>query len=468
MADTAVETPPQAPEPPAGPRPLADMVRELPRFSPAAVMLAQHSPSKALMALPSVVLALVAVLAGWAWLSVVDIVTTAPGHVVPSARVKVVQPLEPGVVRRIHVREGETVRAGTPVVDLDPTETRADRERLTGELAAARAEAARLGAMLEALDAPRPGPLELAYPAPSGVAEDVADRQARLLAGQWRRVRTQREVAARERARLSAQLESNRAQRAKAEAVLSVLRERVAIRAELHGKELVPKAQLLELRQTEVEQEQELTVLAVNARQTEADLASALAREAQQEEELRERLLGELAEKERAIDSLVPELRKAEERASRRTLLAPVDGVVVDLAIHTVGGVVREAEPLLRVVPEDEKLEVEAAVKTREIGFVREGQAVEVKVDTFPYTRYGTIRGRIAWVAADASGQDPANAVYKVRVLLERQSMRVDGAEVLLSPGMSVTVDVKTGTRRVIDYLLEPVLKYRAEAMRDR
>lgn len=445
-------------------RTIEQVLRELPRFSPAAAIVAECAPTRLLILMPSVVLVVIVAAVLWAWLSEVDIVTTAPGHVVPSARVKVVQPLEPGVVWAIHVREGDVVKAGTAVVELDPTETRADRDRLTRDLAIAATEVARLRASLASLE----GVARAALFVPAGVPPEVAERQRLLLDSQRRRLDSQREVAAREQARLGAALEGNRAQQAKNRAVSEVLRERVAIRRSLAGQELLPRSQLLELQQTLVEMEQEAVVLVVNGRLAEAELASAVARQTQVEEDTRERLLGELAEKERALGTLGPELLKAEERAGRRTLNAPVDGVVVDLAVHTVGGVVREAEPLMRIVPEGEPLEVEALVKSRDIGFVREGHPVVVKVDTFSYTRYGTVKGRVASVAADASGQDPASAVYKVRVALEARGLWVEGVETPLSPGMTVTVDVRTGQRRVLDFLLEPVMKYRSEALRER
>lgn len=469
MTDAAGKTPLPVFAPTVDDRSIEQMLRELPRFSPAAAIIADCAPTRLMILMPSVMLAILVAAGLWAWLSEVDIVTTASGRVVPSARVKTVQPLEPGVVRAIRVREGDVVKAGMVVVDLDPTETRADRDRLARDSAIVATELARLKACLAALNEPPENGRAPVLPTPPDAApREVIERQRLLLGSQWRRIATQREVAAREQARLAAGSDGNRAQQAKNRAVAEVLRDRVAIRRSLAGQELLPRSQLLELQQTLVEMEQEAAVLKVNERLAEAELASAVARQAQVEEDTRERLLGELAEKERSLGALEAELSKAEERAARRALTAPVDGVVVDLAVHTVGGVVREAEPLMRIVPEHAPLEVEALVKSRDIGFVREGRPVEVKVDTFSYTRYGTMKGRVASVGADATGGDAAAPVYKVRVTLDAQSLRVDGVETPLNPGMTVTVDVKTGQRRVLDFLLEPVMKYRSEALRDR
>ncbi|HYD32924.1 MAG TPA: HlyD family type I secretion periplasmic adaptor subunit [Azospirillaceae bacterium] len=267
-------------------------------------------------------------------------------------------------------------------------------------------------------------------------------------------------------ARFTAVLAANATQQDKAQAVLG---ERMGIRDALTGRDLMPRSQLLELRQTLVEHERELAVLAATRQQIESERQAAAVRRRQLEAEARERLAAELAQKERALGTVTQELRKAKAREARRTLRAPVDGVVVDLAAHTVGGVAKEAEPLLRLVPEDAPLEVEALLAPRDIGFIRPGQPVTVKVDAFPYVRYGTLEGRVIDVPADASGGgDPGQPVYRVRVALERRELTVEGAAVALTAGMTVTADIRTGERGVLDYLLDPLLRYRHESLRER
>jgi hypothetical protein len=159
--------------------------------------------------------------------------------------------------------------------------------------------------------------------------------------------------------------------------------------------------------------------------------------------------------------SLAQDLLKAENRGRLMRLVAPVGGTVQQLAVHTVGGVVTPAQPLLVIVPGDNPLEVEAFVENKDIGFVQAGQAAEVKIETFPFTRYGTLRGRVIHVSGDAIQDEKRALVYAARVKLEKATLRVDGKTVNLTPGMAVTVEIKTGKRRVVEYFLSPLLQYR-------
>lgn len=150
------------------------------------------------------------------------------------------------------------------------------------------------------------------------------------------------------------------------------------------------------------------------------------------------------------------------------TLSAPVDGTVQQLAVHTVGGVVTPAQPLMVIVPKDNPIEVEAYVENKDIGFVNEGQEAVVKVETFPFTRYGTIAARVTHVSNDAVNDEKRGLVFPARVNLARATIQVENKRVNLSPGMAVTVEVKTAQRRVIEYFLSPLLQYSDESLRER
>jgi hemolysin D len=204
---------------------------------------------------------------------------------------------------------------------------------------------------------------------------------------------------------------------------------------------------------------------------------------------LRLRRLRRLAKAEQKAAALAQDVIKAQERTKLQALTAPVDGVVQQLAVHTVGGVVTPAQSLAVVVPLDSHLEIEAMVPNRDIGFVTAGQQAEIKVDTFNFTRYGLLHGRVLSVSQDAITREkpqdklgvpnhgPENAsseptgqelVYAARVTLDRAEMHIEGRPVRLAPGMAVTVEIKTGSRRIISYLLSPLMRYRQEMMRER
>jgi hemolysin D len=206
--------------------------------------------------------------------------------------------------------------------------------------------------------------------------------------------------------------------------------------------------------------------------------------------ESRRALFDDLAKAEPKAKALEQDVIKASRRTNLQVLTAPVDGVVQQLAVHTVGGVVTPAQPLAVLVPADSHLEIEAMVSNRDIGFVHTGQEAEIKVDTFSFTRYGLLHGKVLDVSQDAitvdktqdnnKGNDKAGTVaatsepkgqelnYAARVSLDRAQMQVEEGLVNLGPGMAVTVEIKTGSRRIISYLLSPVLRYKQEVLRER
>jgi len=205
--------------------------------------------------------------------------------------------------------------------------------------------------------------------------------------------------------------------------------------------------------------------------------------------EYRRSLSEERAKAEQKANGLAQDLIKAEQKIRLQLLTAPVDGTVQQLAVHTVGGVVTPAQALLVVVPSDSQLEIEAMVSNRDIGFVRSGQQAEIKVDTFNFTRYGLLHGQVLSISQDAvirdrqqnrasdRGSGSQNDTsepkgqelnYSARISLDRSKMRIDDQMVKLSPGMAVTVEIKTGSRMILDYLLSPLLRYRQETMRER
>jgi hemolysin D len=238
-----------------------------------------------------------------------------------------------------------------------------------------------------------------------------------------------------------------------------------------------------------VEQQKELAVQESHLHEAEAALAAIIETRAQAAAEYRRTRLGELATAEAKAAGLAQDVVKASERSRLQILRAPVDGTVQQLAIHTVGGVVTPAQALLEVVPLDSRLEIEAMVQNRDVGFVRAGQQAEIKVDTFSFTKYGLLHGTVLNVSADSidrskpptdpnnlnkpstdSASEPAGheLVYAAHVSLDRTSMDVDGNNVPLSPGMAVNVEIKTGAQRVITYFLSPLLRFKQESLRER
>jgi membrane fusion protein, hemolysin D len=268
-----------------------------------------------------------------------------------------------------------------------------------------------------------------------------------------------------------------------------VIQQRVDIRKTLMEKELGSKLTYFEVLQQLLDQQQELAVQTSRLHEAEAGADAIAQTRRQTAAEFQRTLSDDLAKSEQKAGGLAQDLIKAEQKTKLQLLTAPVDGVVQQLAIHTVGGVVTPAQSLLAVVPSDSRLEIEAMVSNRDIGFVRAGQEAEIKVDTFNFTRYGLLHGEVLGVSQDAivrdrpqdrAGDRPLGAQnetsepkgqelnYSARISLDRAQMQVDDRMVNLSPGMAVTVEIKTGSRTILSYLLSPLLRYRQEILRER
>ncbi len=420
----------------------------------------------------------------WACFGHVDIVATASGKVVPSGRVKLIQPFETGVVRAIHIRDGESVKAGDVLIELDPTMSTAEEEHIRNDLNAARLDSARLRAALSDADDP-----QTEFHPPEGANPTLVKMQQAYLAKQVEEHRAKVTALDRQRAQKQAERDTAAATIEKLEASSPIIKERVDIRKYLVDKELGSRLTYLETLQQLRENEKDLVVQKSRLQETDAALAAIVSTRQQTEAEFRRTLFSELNEAERKAGGLADDLSKAERRTKLQLLTAPVDGVVQQLAVHTVGGVVTPAQQLAVVVPANAPLEVEAMISNRDIGFVRAGQEAQIKIDTFNFTRYGLLHGRVLSVSRDAIVRDvPQEAkndqakgadtesseprgqqyLYSARISLEHTKMQVDDEIANLGAGMAVTVEIRTGSRAVISYLLSPLMRYKHDSMRER
>jgi hemolysin D len=434
-------------------------------FQPAALAL-RDDPAPAaprvLMALLAL-FALIAVL--WATFGEIDIVATAVGRIVPDDYTKVVQPLDSGVVKAIHIKEGQEVRVGDPLVDLDTTISHADVDKMRDALQAARLQAMRGQSLWKAVTAgTAPGPIAAQVGIP---AARIQDENA-LLTGQYEEFHSKLAGIDAEIALHQAEITTTEAEIRKLEETLPLAEERAADYRSLENDKYVSHHAYLEKEQSSIEQRQDLATQRSRLQETRAAI--------QESQRKRESLITETArtaldsrhEAEQKMLEAAPELVKSEEKNRLTRLTAPIDGVVQQLAIHTVGGVVTQAQTLMNIVPKDHPLMIEASLDNKDIGFVSDGQPAEVKIETFEYTKYGTIPATVQHVSRDAVQDKKLGLRFTTLVQLARSSMMIDGKDVKLGPGMAVTVEIKTGKRRVIEYFLSPLLQYRQESLRER
>ncbi|MCJ0762035.1 HlyD family type I secretion periplasmic adaptor subunit [Variovorax terrae] len=405
-------------------------------FLPAALALQTRPVSPVGRWVARLLIGLVIVALSWSFFGQVDIIVNAQGKIIPSQRTKTIASIEVASVRALYVSEGQSVHAGDLLVELDARASDSEHDKAAGDHQNAQLQAARARALISALTigtAPRLAAF------PEVPAERWQDAQQHLL-DQWR------DYTAKSR-RLDDEI------RRYAQALpLAVQRaEDYRVLARDHD---VSHHAWTEKEQARIDLQGQLN----DARNQKAALTA----------ELRKNAQDALSEAQRVLAETAQDARRAAVHSELLKLVAPVDGTVQQLTVHTVGGVVPAAQPLMQIVPRQGVVEVEAFLENKDVGFVQEGQAAQVKIDAFAYTKYGTVPAAVSHVSRDAIQDDKRGWLYSVKIALNRLSLPVDGREAPLTPGMTTSVEIKTGTRRVIEYVLSPLVEHGRESLRER
>ncbi|QHB32649.1 HlyD family type I secretion periplasmic adaptor subunit [Yersinia canariae] len=397
----------------------------------------------------------------WSIVGRLDIHASAHGKVIVSEHSKVIQPLDPGVVASINVRDGDRVTAGQVLIELNPIGIDAELGNVNQQLIHRELEVARMMALLTDnplahFTPPRRSPNGLVMTANSLLAKENDEVNAEL-------ARQDSEQAVNQ-----AQIQAGITNIIHQEALMKNIHQRLQALQTLAKSKSIAAVELLV-------QEREW----LNAGADAGRLASEQAILQAKARQLMQTRLHYLAEKQRSyqeqlnkaheiINQLRQEQIKLRDKQRQQSLRAPVAGVIQQLAVHTLGGVVTSAQPLMVLVPENHQLELDVMILNKDVGFVLPGQAVEVKVDSFPYTRFGTLSGEVKHISRDAMEDQQQGLVFPARIRLNSDTLTIEGKPVRLSAGMAVSVEIKTGRRRVIDYLLSPLQQYQSEAMRER
>lgn len=433
-------------------------------FLPAQLELVESPASPAARWTMRIIIALFCTALLWAVFGKLDIVAVAPGKTVVGSRTKVIQPSETAVIRNILVRDGQSVERGDLLVELDATATGAEYRQAGDALINARLAELRFSAMVKALES---GVLP-EQPEVPGLPVERLRAEWQLAASELAEYAARRQSLQAGIAQRRAQENTVRSQLAPMEQSLTISKERVTDLEKLLGSQYVSRHEFLARKQEMVEMERMLTAQRATLVETRSALAGAQEELRVLEADTRQQTFGGLRQAREQVGQYVPQVTKARQRDRLMQLRAPVDGTVQQLAVHTIGGVVTSAQALMAVVPSEEALEVEATVLNKDIGFVRPGQRATLKVESFPYTRYGYLEGIVETVSHDAAQDEQMGLVFPARVKLRNASLMIDGVRVMLTPGMSLSVEIKTGKRRVIDYLLSPVRQHGSEALRER
>jgi hemolysin D len=464
--------------------------QNLAEFMPAALELQESPPNPLVRWLAWVLIALFVLALGWACIGKVDVVASAEGKIIPGSRVKQIQPLTKGFVKAIHVKEGQFVNQGDALIELDRTITAADQSRMQQELhnaslnlAGAEAlqqflvNAANAASSQDTTQNPKQNSqpnINTATDIQLNVHAAIKPTETEILLHQqktweqWQQYQAQLSSLHSGLQKVQSEKIGNQETIKKLQQTLPMITKRAQALESLYAKNMASEAEYLELEQQRIERVQDLAA----QQQMQQQLNAAINEAQQQINALKADTLGKLltqiADSRNQIATISEELVKATDMNDKQILYAPVSGYVQQLAINTIGGIVTEAQELMIIVPEEESLEVQVMLGNQDVGFVQKDMAAEIKIHTFPFTKYGLVDATVTHISDDAIIDEKLGLVYTMHLKMHKSTIRVEAKDVKLIPGMAVTAEVKTTQRRVIEYFLSPLLRYKQESIRER
>lgn len=431
-------------------------------FLPAALEIVEQPVSPTARATTWVLLVGLGLTIIWLTFGKVDVVASAQGRLIPAESVKLVQPAAAGIVRTILVRNGQAVRKGQVLVELDPTVSTAEALQAEAALQTALFDVARASAVLSALDG-----RGLNFVPPAGAAPQLVATQRALASAELAGIEASASGRAADVQAASAARSEALVQAAKLTETIPLIDEQLKAYEALLAKGYAAKLKVMEMRRQRLATIRDREAAMQAARKAEAQSSGAGSGMAQSKAEARTRILTDLAKAEGDAALRKEELTKSRQRSSQQRLVSPVDGTITQLAIHTIGGVVEAAKPIMVVVPTDGAVVAEVKILNRDAGFIKEGQTAAVKLEAFPFTQYGTVPGIVESIGSDAVEDEKLGLIYPARIRLLPPPRRSKSA-VRLSVGMAATADIGTGRRSILSYLLRPIDQVRKEAARER
>ena len=397
----------------------------------------------------------------WAGFAVLEEVTTGEGKAIPSSKVQVIQNLEGGIVSDIFVREGQVVDKGDTLLRLDDTRFMSSRSESEVDRLTLTAQVERLAAEAEGRSLTLPA--EVTSSAPQVAADEQAlyESRQRRLASEQRTLNEQLRQKTQELAEFRSKQDQYRSS-------LGLVQQELNMSTPLVASGAVSPVEILRLKRSAVEirGSMDATTLAIPR----ADSAINEIKSKVQESEFafRSDASRELNEKRSELARITATSIAIDDRVTRTTVVSPVRGVVKMLKVNTIGGVVQPGSDLVEIVPMEDNLLIEAKVRPQDVAFLHPGQKAMVKFSAYDYTIYGGLPAKLELIGADTTTDDKGNSFYLIQVRTDRNHLGSDAKPLLIIPGMTATVDIITGEKSVLDYLLKPVLKARTEALRER
>lgn len=491
-------------------------------FLPAALEISETPPSPLGRLVIWLIFTILLIALLWAYFGMVDEVAVARGKVIPDGKLKVVQPLEEGIVTAIYVTEGQRVKKGEVLIELDSTMKNVEVESIRKALETAKLEKNLLkkvieGGNVEELvkqndlpDEIKNNLLRLTKLKDTQYAEqEQSANLAVLQAEQQYNIEQSEKQKIEEQIKILEKNEKDQKELIKTGSVEAATLEKLSKKLEFLKKD---EELLKELYEADAIAKQEWTDKLNEIELTEKDYESQKARASQEKNTLLQNwkstndeilllkkeldiqivkaeqsknkldemknewqgvktqlgvsVMDLVVENDKKISSLEGELEKAQRSVQYQTLISPVNGTIHGLASNTIGGVVTPAQPILTIVPDETPLVIDASVLNKDVGFIEVNQDVTVKFDTFPFQKYGAIKGIVVNISPDSVDDEKMGSIYKMKVILSKNSLNINGKETNISAGMSVSAEIKTGQRRIISFFLEPIVKYAEESLK--
>ena len=431
-------------------------------FLPAILEVTETPPSPTGRLVMWSILAIIVIGLAWSILGHINEVAVASGKVIPTGQAKTIQVKNKGIVKEIRVKEGQSVKEGEVLVLLDPTASGADYDTLKKRAAYYKLDIQRLEAELS-------GSPFTPEDDPDLEKHDLAAELA-LYQSRTSDHRTQRAAAQEVISQKQAALESARAVYERYADGLVIARQKESRLEELVEQNAIAEFQLLDQRNQRNEYEKNTQASLDSITSTQAEIAEAQQKLANVDAAYNKDIMTAMVEAKKEYYEVLERIKKAEEDARMTVVTAPCDGRVYDLNVHTVGGIVTDAQPLMMVVPDDVALEFEVYADNKDIGFIKEGQTAEVKVETYNFQKFGFVEAVVDEISADSVSDNRDPETYrKFRLLLKPTKLNINifGEQAELAPGMAVSAEIKIREKRIIDYFMDPFRRYTHEALRE-
>lgn len=397
----------------------------------------------------------------WANFAQLEEVTRGEGKAIPAGKVQAIQNLEGGIVSEIFIREGQLVNKGDVLLRLDDTRFRSNKGETEADRMALLARVERLTAEAEGK------PLQISS-AISSRAPRLAEDEMALYTSRQRRLKSEQDVLGEQLRQKQQELAEFRSKQAQYSSSLALIQQELNMSQPLVASGAISQVEILRLRRSAVEMRGSMDATRLAIPRAESAIKEIERRIEESELAFRSDAFKELNNARTELQKITATSVAIEDRVSRTTVVSPVRGIIKQMKVNTIGGVVQPGSDLLEIVPLEDNLLIEARIRPQDVAFLHPGQNAMVKFSAYDYTIYGGLKAKLELIGADTITDEKGNSFYLIQVRTDKSHLGSAEHPLLIIPGMVATVDIITGEKSVLDYLLKPVLKARSEAMRER